>query len=281
MAQKNVLADGSDLYTKSGTTEFKIATSTGGLRVDGATLIHAPSTEVLTLVGTTETQDLTNKSINKVTVTAPTTGATLTIASGAELKTSGAFQLVLATTVNSLVYMPPTTAESARVLWTTEDSAAKITAKTSEINPLGSVTWPTTGAQTLVNTTDAQTLENKTLGTGVAESVAAGSSAATLPNYGVTTIASSTGAPVTAVLAAPSAGVRKTIYCTYAGSSDTVTIFSGSSACFINTTAANNIVFSTRGVVELMGVSTSQWILLGVGADSSGYTYPTFTTSTT
>lgn len=40
------------------------------------------------LVGTTGTQNLTNKTINKITVTAPATGATLTIAEGATLTAS-------------------------------------------------------------------------------------------------------------------------------------------------------------------------------------------------
>lgn len=75
MAGKNVFADGSNVYTKSGSTEFQVMSSTGGLYHQGVVLpdstllsvlktVTWPSTVAQTLVNTTSVQTLTNKTLN-------------------------------------------------------------------------------------------------------------------------------------------------------------------------------------------------------------------------
>lgn len=138
----------------------------------------------------------------------------------------------------------------------------------------------------------ANTSDLNNAGSKLAESVATGSSAATLVNYGVSSITGTSTAALTLTLAAPLVGIRKVLACQEANSTQTVTIFTGSSATTIlGTSAANNIVFSTKGIVELIGVTTAQWALLSEGGGYAisastvdgtiTWARPTFTTSTT
>jgi len=79
-----------------------IAVSTGSA---WTTSLVAPSG---ILVGTTDAQDLTNKTLNKVTITAPTTSATLTLVNGSTLATSGAYSTTLTASGTTNVTLPTT-----------------------------------------------------------------------------------------------------------------------------------------------------------------------------
>ena len=142
MAGKNVFADASDVYVKSGSTEFQIATSTGGLMHQSTALPNSsqlaplklltwPSTVAHTLVDTTTTQSMTGKTVNNITITNPGTAATLNISSGGILGTTGAFQAMFAVSANSKVTLPASTL--AVLMWTT-DAAAQVNAPTTQLN---------------------------------------------------------------------------------------------------------------------------------------------------
>jgi hypothetical protein len=151
-ATKDALASGNALKIVKGTeidTEFNnIATAiatktdsvsptfTGTMTYGGVTLsaaVTGTGKMVLDTSPTLATPILgvaTATSINKLTVTAPTTSATLTVADGASLVTSGAYSLTLTSTATT------------------------------------NVTFPTTG--TLATLTGSETFTNKTLGAGTA-----------------------------------------------------------------------------------------------------------------
>ena len=151
----------------------------------------------------------------------------------------------------------------------------------SLIGPLANVTWPTTGVQTLVNTTDSQALQNKTLNAGCVFVSAVGTSEATIPNCGLTNISAST-SPFTATLAAPLAGMLKFIHVSAANTSDVVTIDASTSVEIgvVGSTASyRKMAFTCKGSAMLLGVSTARWDVLSIGTTLVGTaTLPTFTT---
>lgn len=86
--------------------------------------------------------------------------------------------------------------------------------------------------------------------------------------YGVTIVRATTaGGAGTRTLAAPIVGVRKTIICLTANSSDTVVVDATSDVIISNSTlySKNKITFTSPGVIELIGVTTAQYGILNVG----------------
>jgi hypothetical protein len=154
--------------------------------------------------------------------------------------------------------------------------------------------WDTTGALypggvkmtpgstlefTVADTTTAQTLENKTVGTGCVFYTTDSTGAATIPNYGLTRIAASASAS-TYVLAAPAAGVMKFLH--VKANSTNITIDASTAVAIgtvLTTDAYRKIVFSRPATVTLLGITTAQWDVLSVGTTFVGTTaLPTFTT---
>lgn len=268
----------------SSNTERKLFDSTGALYPGGVKMTPA-STAAFTVVDTTTVQALTNKTINNITITDPGSAATLTITSGGTLEAIGAFQHKFTSTANSAVTLPAAT--DAMLMWTTEASA-KITAPTSQINVLGVAVWPSTAAHTIVATTAAQTLENKTLGAGTISNVETGSTAANLVNYGVSLLAYSSDAGKAYTLAAPAAGVGKTVILNTTVAPDTTGVFSsvytGSTAIFImdNSTAYAPKLYAGFGppysIVELVGVTTALWGVRNAYGNAKFSTSATFST---
>lgn len=276
----------SPIRVKNGSTDITIASSTGGLYQQGVALpdstqlgplsvVTWPTTAAQTLVNTTSVQSLTNKTVNNITITDPGSAATLTITSGGTLEAIGAFQHKFTSTADSAVIIPPAT--DALLMWTTE-ADGKITAKTSQINVLGTVVWPTTSAQTLVNTTDAQTLFGKVTSSGCGMSVALASTAnADVPTHGVVYFVATT-APQAYTLPLPQAqGSRLVLWAQTCNTTDTITL--ATTAANLVDTAYQTIVFNTANqYLELVGLTTTLgWLVLEAG--STAGTGPHVTTS--
>lgn len=150
---------------------------------------------------------------------------------------------------------------------------------TSQIGPLSVVTWPSTVAHTLVATTVAQTLDNKTLGAGTVNYTETATSDSALVNYGVSLLPYTTGAQ-TVTLAAPLAGVRKTLilYSTAAVPDSTeiytivdcstnVQVLYGSTALVTKNTIKFSVPYTA---VDLIGITTALWgVVSYVGATGS------------
>lgn len=126
------------------------------------------------------------------------------------------------------------------------------------------------------------TFQDITFGSGVADTVETGSSGINLKNHGLSFVSATTGAPQVYTLAAPSAGIEKAIYCTFASSSDIVTVSATTAVAIGEITTTNayrKIVFGSPGVVKLLGLTTARWTVLSVGTTGTGTTsLPTFTT---
>lgn len=141
--------------------------------------------------------------------------------------------------------------------------------------------FKTSDSDLTVLTTDFL-LQNLTIGSGLLETVATATTTASLANYGVSFVSATTGADNVYTLSAPDAGVRKTLYCTAASSSDTVTVFATTLVSIgeITSTAAyRNVIFGSPGIVELVGLTTARWAVTSIGTTLTGTTsLPTFTT---
>ena len=108
------------------------------------------------------------------------------------------------------------------------------------------------------------------------EPVENGSTAASLKNYGVSVLSPTTKKVYT--LAAPVAGVRKTIYCTVASTSKHAYVYSGASTIAFTTTSTQRALkFSkaVRGYVSMIAISTARWLVLN---KTTSVSYTTGTT---
>jgi len=125
-------------------------------------------------------------SINKVTITAPATGSTLTLADGSTLATSGAFSLTLTTTAATNVTLPTsgTLVNTAVTTLSSLVSIGTITSGTWNASVIG-VAYGGTGASSL-------TANNVLLGNGTSalQVVAPGTSGNVLTSNGTTWVSS-------------------------------------------------------------------------------------------
>jgi hypothetical protein len=99
--------------TLTNATGLPVSTGISGLGAGVATLLAAAPSGTAGLVGTTSPTLITPTlgvatatSVNKVTITAPATSATLTLAQGSSLITSGAFAVTLTSTAATNVTLP-------------------------------------------------------------------------------------------------------------------------------------------------------------------------------
>lgn len=122
-------------------------------------------------------------------------------------------------------------------------------------------------AATITNTLTAssRTVLTKlvTLSSGLKIPVAAGTTAATFPNYGVTSFGST--AAKSYRLAAPVAGQEKWLYCTAAttGAVQKIIASTSNSINFISTVGSKNIMQFNKNnqIVHLIGASTVKWLV--------------------
>lgn len=140
----------------------------------------------------------TATSINKVTITAPVTSATLTLVTGSSLITTGAFATTLAASASTTVTLPGTSSTMART-----DSAQTFTGVQtfssapvfSSITNTGTLTLPTS-SDTLVGRNTTDTLTNKSISGGqITSAVANATAAAGLTSATTTVVVSSATAP--------------------------------------------------------------------------------------
>lgn len=270
------IADGY-VKVRNTTEEVQLFDTTGALYTGGYKLT-APSAAAWTGVGTTATQSLTNKTINNITITDPGTAATLTISSGGTLETAGAFQHKFTAAANSAVTMPSAT--DATLMWTTE-TVGQITAKTSQINVLGVITWASTVANTQVDTTTPQTLSNKTY-VNFLETIVATSSGlvpSSMTAYGISYVSYGgdyTTSPRTATLANPIIGVEKTIIiASTVAVANPIEIYLGANTVVGGSSDQRYIFFSTLAeewqAISLVGITTAQWAVKSVNSTVGGF----------
>jgi hypothetical protein len=170
----------------------------------------------------------TATTVNKVTLTAPATGSTLTLVEGSTLATSGAFSTTLTATAAT------------------------------------NVTLPTTG--TLATLAGTETLTNKTLTTpalnsavvdnnnavSAAGSTQAGATALTVDYNVVTTVAASTGVRL------PTATAGRRIVIVNKGA-NTLSIYPATGGTIDALSANAAIQIAANGSIEIMASSTTQW----------------------
>jgi hypothetical protein len=106
---KHTLANGATDVTATYTQLNYLASATGTTGTASTNLVFSTSPTLTSPTFTTPTLGAaTATSINKVTITAPTTSATLTLVTGSSLITSGAYAITLTSTNTTNVTLPTT-----------------------------------------------------------------------------------------------------------------------------------------------------------------------------
>ena len=164
--------------TLTNCTGLPISTGVSGLAAGVATFLATPTSANLATALTTKTGTGNNvfadsptlttpvlgaataTSVNKVAITAPATSATLTLADGSTLATSGAFSTTLTATGATNVTLPTTGTLSTLAGSETLTNKTLTTPVISSISNTGTLTLPTS-TDTLVGRATTDTLTNK------------------------------------------------------------------------------------------------------------------------
>lgn len=161
------------------TTALTVAQGgTGVATITSGELLVGAGTGAITSLGTSGTGNVvrvtsptlatpdigvaTATSVNKVTITAPTTSATLTLVTGSSLITVGAYAVTLTSTGTTGITLPTTGTLTTLAGTETFTNKTLTTPIIATISNSGTITIPT-GTDTLVGKATTDTLTNKTL----------------------------------------------------------------------------------------------------------------------
>lgn len=109
--------------------------------------------------------------------------------------------------------------------------------------------------------TEPQVLTNKIIRESVAAVAGSTGTGTAIPNSGITTISSTSGAK-NYVLANPTAaGDRKMIICTAGSTANTSTVTTGSTACTFDGSHRTLTMNAADDSVELIALSTTRWFI--------------------